>query len=138
MPWHQDRVIAVKEKHDIEGFGAWTKKAGVWHTEPPIKILENMVFIRIHLDDCSAQNGALELALGSHKYGRIRSEDAVGIVQKLPQDICDAQRGDVLIAKALTLHRSYKSTSLSRRRALRIDYCSAALPQPLDWGFSSP
>ena len=135
VPWHQDRVVAVKGKHDIKGFGAWTTKAGIWHTEPPIEILENMVFIRIHFDDCNAQKGALELALGSHKYGRIRSDDALRIAKKLPKEICEAQRGDVLIVKALTLHRSRKSISPGRRRALRVDYCSAALPQPLEWEF---
>ena len=136
LPWHQDRVVAVKDRYDIKGFGAWTKKAGVWHAEPPIDILENMVFIRIHLDDCSAHEGALELTLGSHKYGRIRSEDAAVIAQKSPTEICAAQRGDVLIVKALVLHRSRKSLSPRRRRALRVDYCSAVLPQPLEWGFS--
>lgn len=46
VPWHQDRVIAVKDRHKVAGYKNWTKKSGVWHVEPPEEILENMVFAR--------------------------------------------------------------------------------------------
>lgn len=28
VPWHQDRVIAVAERHDVPGFSNWSCKAG--------------------------------------------------------------------------------------------------------------
>ena len=33
LPWHQDRVIAVRHKEGIEGFNNWTKKTDIWHCE---------------------------------------------------------------------------------------------------------
>jgi len=36
LPWHQDRVIAVQERHVVDGFVNWTKKDGGWHCEPPL------------------------------------------------------------------------------------------------------
>lgn len=33
--WHQDLTIAVAERHDREGWGSWSIKAGVPHVEPP-------------------------------------------------------------------------------------------------------
>lgn len=136
VPWHQDRVIAVKEKHEIPGYGLWTKKSGVWHVEPPVDILQDMVFIRVHFDDADENNGCLELVLGSHKYGRIKGRDIGGILSKSVTEICTAKRGDVLVVKALTLHRSLKSKTIDSRRALRVDYCNAKLRAPLEWAYA--
>ena len=40
VSWHQDRVIAVAERHDVPGYGAWSRKSGVWHCEPPQEVLD--------------------------------------------------------------------------------------------------
>jgi len=133
IPWHQDRVIAVRDKHPITGFGNWTKKAGTWHVEPPIDLLRNMIFARVPLDDTDEQNGCLELALGTHAHDKVNAEDALETARSAPSEICRARRGDVLFIKALTLHRSISSRQNRRRRTLRIDYCAEHLPKPLAW-----
>jgi hypothetical protein len=58
VPWHQDVTIAVQEKVEAEGFGPWSIKADVLHVQPPASILEQMLSIRLHLDDCGEENGA--------------------------------------------------------------------------------
>jgi len=133
VPWHQDRVVAVKHKHEVRSYYNWTKKTGVWHVEPPLHILEKMVFARIHLDDNTQENGCMEIALGSHKHGYISSETIPECVAALPNEICEAKRGDVLIVKALTLHRSGASKSGALRRVLRVDYSNQDLAMPLQW-----
>jgi len=135
LPWHQDRVIAVTDKADIEGYNNWTQKTGIWHCEPPIKILKKMIFARVHLDDSDANNGCLELSLGSHKFGIVKSDNIKSIVEKLPAETCVAKRGDVLFVKALTLHRSKLSTSALQRRAFRVDYANMDLEPPLKWAY---
>ena len=135
VPWHQDRVIAVQERHDLEGYKAWSNKDGFWHCEPPIGILQSMFFVRAHLDDTDSRNGCLELATGTHKLGRIPSDQAKDIAMAAPLEVCSASRGDLLFVKALMLHRSGSSSCQSdgRRRALRVDYSSETLPSPLQW-----
>ncbi|MCG8548182.1 MAG: phytanoyl-CoA dioxygenase family protein [Alphaproteobacteria bacterium] len=133
VPWHQDRVIAVRDKHDVAGFTAWTKKSDVWHVEPPVELLREMIFARVHLDDTDEQNGCLELALGTHARGRVQADDASKIAMDSQIELCEAQRGDVLFAKALTLHRSRPSRGDVSRRALRVDYSATRLPKPLAW-----
>jgi ectoine hydroxylase-related dioxygenase (phytanoyl-CoA dioxygenase family) len=133
VPWHQDRVIAVKEKQELVGYSSWTDKAGTWHAEPPIEVLQNMIFARIHLDDTDEGNGCLELALGTHELGKVVAEDVGEAVSHAPVEACRANRGDVLFVKALTLHRSQKAEIATNRRTLRIDYCPSALPAPLEW-----
>jgi len=133
LPWHQDRVIAVKEKVELAGFTNWSRKSGIWHCEPPIEILTNMIFARVYLDDVDPSNGSLQLALGSHKFGKNLSSDIGQIVKKSDVEICNGKRGDVLLVKALTLHRSQKAMSDATRRVMRIDYAAEALPSPLKW-----
>ncbi len=133
VPWHQDRVIAVKERHELEGYKAWTQKGGIWHVEPPLDLLESMIFARVHLDDSDASNGCLQLGLGTHRLGRIAAADAQKVADRASIEDCTARRGDVLFVKALTLHRSSISQKSSNRRTLRIDYSARPLPTPLEW-----
>ena len=136
LPWHQDRVIAVREKENVSGFTNWSCKSGIWHCEPPEDILSNMIFARVYLDDVKRDNGCLELALGSHKFGKISAGDIDDVVERCPIEFCEAQRGDVLIVKALTVHKSGISLSHTQRRALRVDYVAKELPSPLKWKHS--
>lgn len=71
VPWHQDRVIAVKARHDVPGYHNWSQKCGVWHCEAPSAVLGQMLFLRLHLDPTDAGNGAMEIALGSHRAGAV-------------------------------------------------------------------
>lgn len=133
VPWHQDRVIAVRERHPVGGFDNWTQKAGTWHVEPPADYLRDMIFARIHLDDTNERNGCLELALRTHLLGRISADVATDIAQDATVEPCRARRGDILFVKALTLHSSKRSQIVRPRRTLRIDFCARDLPSPLAW-----
>jgi len=133
--WHQDRVIAVREKHKAEGFTNWTQKSGIWHCEPPIEILENMMFARVHLDESTVENGCLEVVQNSHKYGRVSKAEIPALVEKSKTENCVAKAGDVLFAKALISHRSKPSTSAGSRSAIRVDFSNYSLKKPLYWAF---
>ncbi len=133
VPWHQDRVIAVKDRHAVEGFKNWSQKSGIWHCEPPRQILDQMIFVRVHLDDTLAENGAMEIALGSHKAGSVAAGNAAKIATSYPSEICAGKRGDILLLKMLTLHRSRAATHPVSRREIRIDFAPDCLPAPLRW-----
>jgi ectoine hydroxylase-related dioxygenase (phytanoyl-CoA dioxygenase family) len=92
-----------------------------------------MFFARIHLDPADEECGCLQLALGTHTGGKVAAADAEAIANTSPIENCIAQRGDVLFAKALILHRSSPSRTNAGRRAIRIDYCAEGLPSPLEW-----
>lgn len=136
LPWHQDRVIAVQERAEVEGYRNWTRKDGVWHVEPPIEILQRMIFLRVHLDQATEDNGAMQIAPGSHTQ-LIAATDAAAVAAAHAPETCTAERGDVLAASALILHRSAPSRSQAPRRALRIDYSADSLPAPLQWDLAS-
>ena len=133
LPWHQDRVIAVKQRHDIPGFSKWTRKDGYWHCEPPIRILENMIFARVYLDDTFENDGDLEIVLGSHINGKMLSHDIRERLCRFNIEKCKAKRGDILIAKGLMLHRSSLMTSSRNRKILRVDFSADILPGSIEW-----
>ena len=136
VPWHQDRIIAVSSKHEVQGYSNWGRRSDYWHVEPPIEVLSKMVFARIHFDHTTFENGAMELAVGSHRLGEVAASDAKIEAEKRPLEICDAKPGDVLFVSALTLHRSRAARVTSERRALRVDYSAVELPEPLRWAFA--
>jgi ectoine hydroxylase-related dioxygenase (phytanoyl-CoA dioxygenase family) len=133
LPWHQDRAVALRERIETPGFTNWSNKAGIWHAEPPIELLERMLFARVHLDPADTENGCLQLALGTHVHGKVAAADAEALASAAQVENCIAQRGDVLFARALILHRSSPSRTSASRRAIRIDYCAEDLPPPLEW-----
>ncbi|MCB1337935.1 MAG: phytanoyl-CoA dioxygenase family protein [Maritimibacter sp.] len=133
VPWHQDRVIAVRARAEVPGFTAWSRKGDTWHCEPPETILAAMLFVRVHLDDQDDRNGAMQIAPGSHRLGKVPAAEAARRAEEIGGLSCAAARGDVLVLDMLTLHRSLPSTSSAPRRTLRIDYAATDLPPPLEW-----
>jgi len=133
VSWHQDRIISVREKKNTEGYSNWSRKAGVWHCEPPLDILEKILAVRIHLDDATDQTGALEILEASHKFGKVTADKTKSTIKQCKPIMCEAQTGDILIMKMLMLHRSKPSLSARPRRAIRLDYSAVNLPTPLNW-----
>ena len=137
VPWHQDRVIAVREKADVPEFTNWSSKAGMTHCEPPRAVLDNMLFVRLHLDDEDAETGPMQIALGSHHSGLVPAANAEAVAEEHQIETCIGQRGDILVLKMLTLHRSSPATTAKSRRVLRVDFANSPLPHPLEWGIGT-
>jgi len=133
VAWHQDRTVAVKQRADVEGYGPWSLKGGVVHVEPPVAILQNMLTLRVFIDDCGEDNGPLEVIVGSHRHGRLPAKDLGDVVERGTIFVARGRAGDVLVMKTLAVHSSKRAASPSRRRVLHIDYATTDLPAPLDW-----
>ena len=118
---------------DVPGFGPWSTKDGVVHVQPPVELLQDMITLRLHLDDTDESNGALKVLQGSHVYGRLAAADIERLRGSIPEEICRAQRGDALLMRPLLLHASGRSTSDRHRRILHIEYAGNDLPDGLHW-----
>jgi hypothetical protein len=132
VPWHQDRTIAVRERIDIAGYGPWSVKQGICHAEPPFAVLAAMLTVRLHIDDCPADNAPLEVAIGSHRH-RVAADQAASVAQQFPRRLCVAVRGDLWLYRTPILHRSARAERPGRRRVLQLDYSAALLPDGLEW-----
>jgi len=133
VPWHQDMAIAVAERADAPGFIGWSVKDGVTHVHPPADILEQMVALRIHLDDCGPENGPLRVLPGSHRHGKL-DEDEIQRWRRMTEEVsCCVTQGDVLVLRPLLLHASSPAKSPAHRRVIHIEYACGPLPGGLRW-----
>lgn len=123
VPGHQDLVMPVTERCRAEGFEGWSEKSGVTYVEPPPDALANLLALRIHLDDCSTENGALALVPQSHLGGKLRDAQVLEI-HRDAYELCPARAGDVMAMKPLIVHRSAPSQSPSHRRVLHVVYAT--------------
>jgi len=133
VPWHQDVTIAVRERVDVEGFGPWSMKAGVLHVQPPAAVLEEMLTVRIHLDGCPAENGALRVLPATHCKGKIAESEVAEWTQRVPEVVCELGAGDALLMRPLLLHASSAATKVGHRRVIHLDFAAVELPNGLEW-----
>jgi hypothetical protein len=134
VAWHQDLSIAVQKRLEVPGFGPWSTKAGVIHVQPPVEILESMLALRIHLDDCTESNGPLRVIPGSHLKGRLNSEQIQSYRGTEESVACIVGPGGVLMMRPLLLHASSVSESPEcHRRVIHVEFAGQQLPGGLQW-----
>jgi hypothetical protein len=135
LPWHQDVTIAVKEKRDVPGYGPWTLKAGIHHVHAPGPLLERMVTIRIHLDDCGPENGPMRVLPGSHAGGRLAPSDVARWTARSSELAADClvPAGGAVLMRPLILHASASATAHGHRRVIHLEYAAEDLPGGLEW-----
>ena len=129
VPWHQDVTIEVEARHEVDGFGPWSNKDSVLSVQPPASVLENMVTLRLHLDEADESNGALIVDPGTHLVGKKHIQD----IRPTGPIVLECKAGDVLVMKPLLYHASNRSTSGKPRRVLHLDFAASPLPEPLKW-----
>jgi ectoine hydroxylase-related dioxygenase (phytanoyl-CoA dioxygenase family) len=132
VTWHQDCVIAVREKLHIEGWGPWSRKADVIHVRPELSVLQQMLAIRIHLDDCREDNGPLRVIPGSHRDGFLADAE-IQSRSKANAVACAVLRGDAIVMRPLLLHSSPPSMKPSNRRVVHLEFAAAELPHGAKW-----
>jgi len=131
VAYHQDLTISVDKKLELSGFGPWTTKQDQFAVQPPLNVLENIYTIRIHLDDTDESNGALKVIPTSHSKGIYRPETIDWTVET--EEICNVEKGGIMLMKPLTLHGSNRTTNGKKRRVIHIEFSDRELPEVLQW-----
>ena len=101
--------------------------------QPPLSLLESLVAVRVHLNECGPGAGPLRVVPGSHRHGRLSKSEARHQQQTKGEFECFVKRGDALLMRPLLLHASSKATAPSRRRVLHFLFGPAELPHALRW-----
>lgn len=133
VPWHQDVTITVREHRDVAGYEMRPVKDGVVHALPPIAVSEQMLALRIHLDDAAADHGALRVIPGSHREGRLDASQTAQWLANTPEVVCSVQSGDIMLMQPLLLHCSSPCHRPEHRRVVHIEYAALELPGGLEW-----
>lgn len=135
VAWHQDLSITVKSRVDLEGFGPWSRKNDDLHVHAPTAVLERMLAVRVHLDDCSTNNGPLKVIPGSQRLGRLgidKIKDRAGRVKEI---VCEVKKGGVLLMRPLLIHASSPAIEPSHRRVIHFELADFELPGGLEWRY---
>lgn len=123
----------MQEKREVPGFGPWSLKDGIPHVQPPSSLLERMITLRIHLDDCDASNGALKVLPGSHREGKLAPVQIKSWRCRAEPVTCEFRKGGVLLMRPLLLHASSPAINPIHRRVVHLEFAAEALPSELRW-----
>lgn len=126
--WHQDTALPLSERKALAGWGPWSVKEGVNYAHAPAGALRQVLALRVHLDDSTAQNGPLRVLPRSHTRGVLSDDEIERLVPKTVPVECAVRRGGVLAMRPLLIHSSSKSRVDSPRRVLHIEYAASIFP----------
>lgn len=128
---HQDLSFPVVGQTNHPDWKAWSRKDGTQYVQPPVQVLEQLLAVRVHLDACGPDDGALSVVPGSHLQGVITPDEAIRL--RAGDQSCPATPGDAFLMRPLLLHRSSKALGSSRRRVLHYVFGPRALPDGMAW-----
>lgn len=133
VPMHQDKSIPVGEKVDHPALTGWSEKEGMCFVQAPLQVLQDMVAVRVHLDDCRAEDGPLRVVPGSHRWGFLDDGQVADARRRHGEVCCEAAQGAALVMRPLLLHASSKATGAGRRLLLHFLFGPARLSHGLRW-----
>jgi hypothetical protein len=127
------RLAAEPNKPTGSSFGPWSTKAGILHVEPPFALIERMITLRAHLEDCGEDNAPLLVVPGSHRLGRLPANEVASLAERIGLRVRLAKAGDVWLNATAIVHASKASVRPTRRRVLQIDFSADRLPGAIEW-----
>lgn len=136
VPLHQDLSIPVAARVDGAPLSGWSVKEGMPFVRAPLDVLEQLVAVRIHLDDCGPGDGPLRVVPGSHRHGVLDDAQAAALRAAHGETVCSAARGAALLMRPLLLHASSKGSGASARRVLHFVFGPRTLPHGLSWALA--
>ncbi len=132
VTWHQDVMFPFAAPVSHPGFDVPSVKDGVPFARPPRGVLEEMLAVRLHLDDCDPTNGPLRVSPGTHALGILKNAEVAARLAAHGEHTCLAAEGEALLMRPLLLHASSQATAPKHRRVLHVVYHSGR-PIPETW-----
>jgi len=120
--WHQDTALPLRERRETPGWGPWSVKEGVNYAHAPASALEQVVALRLHLNDSTSENGPLRVLPRTHTLGVLTDDQIRNLAGRVEQVECLVPRGGVLAMRPLIVHASSKSATEAPRRVLHLEY----------------
>lgn len=123
--WHQDTALPLRCRNETPGWGPWSVKEGINYAHAPTHALNQVIALRVHLDDSTEHNGPLRVLPGTHTLGVLTDDEVFRLSVESPATDCLATRGSVLAMRPLLIHSSSKSQNDAPRRILHIEYSAS-------------
>jgi len=124
--WHQDTAVPLRERVEVPGWGPWSVKENIDYAHAPAGTLSQVLALRIHFDDSSAENGPLRVLPRTHTLGVLSDDGIHDLAARITPVDCVVAKGGVVAMRPLLVHASSKSRSEIPRRVLHIEYAATA------------
>jgi ectoine hydroxylase-related dioxygenase (phytanoyl-CoA dioxygenase family) len=124
VAWHQDLMFPFARQITSAGFELPCIKEGVHYARPPATVLDRLLAVRLHLDDCDESNGPLRVSPRTHLQGILKTSDIPEMLAANGEFTCLANQGEALLMRPLLLHASSQATKPQHRRVLHLVYHS--------------
>ena len=125
VAWHQDTALPLQRRIASGEWGPWSIKAGRIYAHAPAWALQQVVALRVNLDESSLENGPLRVLPDTHRAGVLSDEQIERLARGMAPVDCVAPSGSVVAMRPLIVHGSSKATSDRPRRVLHLEYASA-------------
>ena len=125
VAWHQDTALPLVARKEIPGWGPWSTKDGIDYAHAPAEALEQILALRVHLDDSTTENGPLRVVPDTHKLGVLADAEIQERVGASSEVECVIPPGGIVAMRPLIIHASSKSQSDLPRRVIHIEYASS-------------
>ena len=133
---HQDLSIPVSARVSCPECTGWSEKEGEIFVQPPLSVLESLLAVRVHLDPCPNDAGALRVVPGSNRFGRLGGTEAAEMRTARGETVVSATQGTALLMQPLLLHASSKAAQDTTRRVLHFLFGPRELPCGLQWALA--
>ncbi len=130
---HQDLSVPVKRRVSHPALGVWSEKEGQPFVQAPQELLQRLLAVRLHLDDCTKDSGALRVVPGSHSLGRLGQDEANSYRDQVGERPCEIRAGGAMLLRPLLLHASSKSAAPGHRRVLHFLFAPLSPGYGLEW-----
>lgn len=119
VTWHQDRSpLSFAPQHNKPSAAQFK---ALNHSQFVQQLGDQLVAVRLHLDNCSAQNGGLEIIPNTHRQGLLSNEELNNACIQ-PKVVLDQPKGSIMFMHPFVLHASAPNISNARRRVIHCEY----------------
>ena len=125
--WHQDTALPLRARLDVQGWGPWSVKERVLYAHAPASVLSQVLALRVHLDNSTADNGPLRALPRTHTVGVLSDESLHELSTRISPVDCTVPKGGVVAMRPLIVHASSKSRIEAPRRVLHVEYAASEL-----------
>lgn len=132
---HQDTALPLRHRLDVPGWRPWSTKEGIPYAHALAEVLSQVLALRIHLDNSTADNGPLKVLPGTHRLGVLEDDRIHPLSEEVAAVECLVPSGGVLAKHPLLVHASSKSRGETPRRVLHMEYAASdSIAKPLELG----
>ena len=135
VPLHQDLSIAVRHQFSDPQFTGWSHKQNMLFVQPPTQYMQQLVAVRLLLDDCQHGHGPLKVFTGTHQYVRINESTLPQLRDQKREQEYTLSKGEAVMMRPLIVHSSSKAIQTNGRRVLHFLYAPGDLAKIIPFQF---